>query len=179
MIRAWKGRRPQLATGAWVDIQACVIGDVWLGEDVSVWPMAVLRGDVNRIEIGARSNVQDNATLHVTHDGPYTRGGVPMRIGEDVTVGHGVTLHACSIGNRCLIGMGAVVLDRAVIGDDVILAAGSVVPPGKQLQGGHLYRGAPAQQVRPLTADELENLRYSTAHYVRLKADYEAEPVEN
>jgi carbonic anhydrase/acetyltransferase-like protein (isoleucine patch superfamily) len=163
---------PTLGKGAWVDPQACVIGDVSLGEDVSIWPMAVVRGDVNTISIGARSNIQDNCTLHVTHDGPYTPGGVPLLIGDDVTVGHGVTLHACTIGDRCLIGMGALVLDKAVLEDEVFLAAGSVVPPGKVLESGYLYRGSPAQQVRPLKPAELENLRYSAAHYVRLKNQY-------
>ncbi|WP_043768947.1 gamma carbonic anhydrase family protein [Algiphilus aromaticivorans] len=169
MIRAFEGRHPELAAGAWVDEQAHVSGEVQLGEDASVWPMAVLRGDVNRITVGARSNIQDNSTLHVTHDGPYSPGGIPLVVGEDVTVGHGVTLHACTVGDRCLIGMGSLVLDGAVLDDEVYLAAGSLVPPGKHLEGGWLYRGAPAKAARPLTDDERESLRYSAAHYVRLK----------
>lgn len=169
MIRAFEGREPALAPGAWVDEQAHVSGDVTLGADASVWPMAVVRGDVNRISVGARSNIQDNSTLHVTHDGPYSPGGIPLRVGEDVTVGHGVTLHACTIGDRCLIGMGSLVLDGAVLDDEVYLAAGSLVSPGKHLEGGWLYRGAPARAARPLNDDEREWLRYSAAHYVRLK----------
>lgn len=172
MIRSFAGKTPQLGSGVYVDEQAAVIGEVTLGADASVWPFAAVRGDVNRIEIGARSNVQDNAVLHVTHDGPYTPGGVPLLIGEDVTIGHGVILHACTIGDRCLIGMGAIVMDRALVASDVLIAAGSVVPPGKHLSGGWLYRGSPAQPVRELTAAEIENFRYSAAHYVRLKNRY-------
>jgi carbonic anhydrase/acetyltransferase-like protein (isoleucine patch superfamily) len=172
MIRPFQGVLPSLAAGVYIDEAAQVIGDVTLGEDASVWPLTVVRGDVNRIVIGARSNVQDNCCLHVTHDGPYTLGGVPLLIGDEVTVGHGVTLHACTVGNRCLIGMGAIVLDRAVLEDECFIAAGAVVPPGKRLKGGWLHRGSPALPVRELTAQELENLQYSAAHYVRLKNKY-------
>ena len=172
MIRHYLDKLPTLQAGAWVDDSAQVIGDVVLGEDASVWPMAVVRGDVNFIRIGARSNVQDGAVLHVTHDGPYTPGGAPLAVGDDVTIGHGAILHACNIGHRCLIGMGARVLDEAVIEDEVFVAAGSLVAPGKRLVSGHLYRGSPATQVRPLSAQEIEQLRYSAAHYVRLKNRY-------
>lgn len=172
MIRPYRQHQPQLAAGVFVDPQAAVIGQVQLGEDVSVWPFASVRGDVHRIEIGARSNVQDNAVLHVTHDGPYSPGGVPLLIGADVTIGHGVILHACTIGDRCLIGMGSIVLDRAIIEDEVLLAAGSMVPPGKRLESGWLYRGSPATQVRRLSDSELAHFRYSTAHYVKLKNEY-------
>jgi len=169
MIRDFEGHQPFLGQGAWVDPQALVLGQVQLGADVSIWPMAVVRGDVNSITIGDRSNIQDNSTLHVTHDGPYTPGGVPLVLGEDVTVGHGVTLHACTIGDRCLIGMGCLVLDQAVLEDEVFLAAGSLVPPGKRLASGWLYRGSPAQPVREISDTERESLRYSAQHYVRLK----------
>jgi carbonic anhydrase/acetyltransferase-like protein (isoleucine patch superfamily) len=168
MIRPFQGRMPKLAAGVYIDEAAQVIGDVTLGEDASVWPLSVVRGDVNKVTIGARSNVQDNCCLHVTHDGPYTPGGVELIIGDEVTVGHGVTLHACTIGNRCLIGMGAIVLDRAVLEDECFIAAGAIVSPGKRLRGGWLYRGQPALPVRELTAQEFENLKYSAAHYVRL-----------
>lgn len=163
---------PKLAPGVYIDESAQVIGDVTLGEDASVWPLTVVRGDVNKISIGARTNVQDNCCLHVTHDGPYTPGGVELIIGEEVTVGHAVTLHACTIGNRCLIGMGAIVLDRAVLEDECFIAAGAIVSPGKSLKGGWLYRGTPALPVRELTEAERDNLRYSAAHYVRLKNKY-------
>jgi carbonic anhydrase/acetyltransferase-like protein (isoleucine patch superfamily) len=171
-IRAWQGLQPTLGDRVWVDPAASVIGRVELGDDASVWPGAVLRGDVNEIHVGARSNIQDGTICHVTHDGPYTPGGLPLVLGEDITVGHGAVLHACKIGDRCLIGMGALVLDGAEIAADVMLAAGSLVSPGKRLESGRLYRGRPAEPVRELSERELEMLRYSAAHYVRLKDQY-------
>ncbi len=173
MIRPFAGLLPTLAAGAWVDDSAQVIGDVYLGADASVWPLATVRGDVNRIRIGARSNVQDNAVLHVTHDGPYSPGGADLLIGEDVTIGHAAVLHACQIGNRVLVGMGSLVLDRAVIEDEVLLGAGSLVPPGKLLESGYLYRGRPVEKARPLTEAERAQLLYSAHHYVRLKNLYQ------
>lgn len=169
MIRRFEGIAPILGVGAWVDESAQVIGDVVLGADSSVWPLVTIRGDVNAIRIGARTNVQDNSCLHVTHDGPNSPGGVPLVIGDDVTIGHSVILHACTIGNRVMIGMGSLVMDQVVVEDDVLLAAGSLVPPGKRLESGHLYRGSPATKARVLTEQELEQLRYSAAHYVRVK----------
>jgi carbonic anhydrase/acetyltransferase-like protein (isoleucine patch superfamily) len=163
---------PRFGRDVYVDSTALVIGQVDLGDDVSLWPGAVVRGDVNHIRIGVRSNIQDLSILHVTHDGPYSPGGFPLRIGEEVTVGHRCILHACTIGDRCLIGMGSIVMDGAVIEDKVLLAAGSLVSPGKHLESGYLYRGSPAQKVRALTPQELELLSYSAAHYVRLKDRY-------
>jgi len=156
----------------YVDEWALVIGRVTLGDDVSLWPFAVARGDVNRIEIGARTNIQDGSVLHVVGDSPSIPGGLPLIIGEDVTVGHKAMLHAARIGHRCLIGMAAVVLDGAVIEDEVIVAAGSVVPPGKRLTSRGLYMGNPAKRVRELSAAEIERLFSSAAHYVELKNDY-------
>src|SRR5450631_3735582 len=132
-IRDYQGVSPLLGARVYVDECAVVIGRVVLGDDASVWPLVVVRGDVNRIEIGARTNIQDGSVLHVVHDGPAMPGGLPLVIGDDVTVGHKVMLHAVRIGHRCLIGMASVVLDGAVIEDEVVLAAGSVVPPGKRL----------------------------------------------
>ena len=172
MIRPYRGQTPRLGARVYVDAQAALIGDVVLGDDASIWPMASVRGDVHRIEIGARTNVQDNAVLHVTHDGPYSPGGVPLLIGDDVTIGHGVILHACTIGHRCLIGMGAIIMDRAVLEDECFIAAGAMVPPGKVLKGGWLYRGAPAQPARELSVQEREQLLYSAHHYVRIKNHY-------
>ena len=172
MIRTLEGKTPQLGARVYVDASAVVVGDVTIGDDSSLWPFVAARGDVNSIRIGARTNIQDACVLHVTHDGPYTPGGVPLQIGNDVTVGHRVLLHACTIGDRCLVGMGAVVMDGVVVEDDVFIAAGTLVPPGKRLASGFLYRGSPAQQARPLTTDEFEMLRYSAQHYVRLKDRY-------
>lgn len=169
MIRSFEGITPRLAEGAWVDDSAQVIGDVVLGADSSVWPLVTIRGDVHQIRIGARSNVQDNSCLHVTHDGPYSPGGMALVIGDDVTIGHSVILHACTIGHRVMVGMGSIVMDKVVIEDEVLLAAGSLVSPGKRLESGHLYRGSPATKARALTDAEREQLRYSAAHYVRVK----------
>ncbi len=171
-LRRFGGQLPVVGARAWIDPDAVVIGRVTLGDDTSIWPTAVARGDVNFIRIGARSNIQDGSILHVTHDGPYSPGGMPLIIGEEVTVGHRVMLHACTVGDRCLIGMSSTLLDGAVIEDEVFLGAGSLVPPGKRLAARSLYRGSPAQRVRALNAQELEMLRYSAAHYVRLKDRY-------
>ncbi len=169
MIRVYHGARPRTEAGAWVDATALVVGDVTLGEDVSVWPMAVLRGDVQRIEVGARTNIQDGAVVHVAHDGPYSPGGYPAILGEEVTVGHNAAVHACQVADHCLIGIGAVLLDGAYLGPESILGAGALVPPGKQLEGGQLYLGNPAEPARELRDDEREHLRYSANHYVILK----------
>jgi len=170
--RPFEGETPVVGARAWIDPSAVVIGRVDIGEDASLWPTAVARGDVNFIRIGARSNIQDGSVLHVTHDGPYSPGGLPLLVGEEVTVGHRVMLHACTVGDRCLLGMSSTVMDGAVLEDEVLLAAGSLVPPGKRLAAKSLYRGSPARRVRALSAGELEMLRYSAAHYVRLKERY-------
>lgn len=171
-LRSFDGVSPERGQRTWIDPAATVIGRVRLADDVSVWPGVVLRGDVHSIDIGARTNIQDNTVCHVTHDGPQVPGGFPLVVGEDVTVGHAAVLHACTIGDRCLIGMGALVLDGAVVDDDVMIGAGSLVSPGKRLASGWLYRGRPARPARALTDEELEMLRYSAAHYVRLKDRY-------
>lgn len=166
--------RPRFGHDVFVAETATVIGDVTLGNEASVWPQAVLRGDVNAIRVGARSNVQDGCILHVTHDGPYTPGGEALEIGDEVTVGHGAVLHGCRVGNRCLVGIRATVLDGAVLEDEVLLGAGALVPPGKRLESGCLYHGQPARRVRALTDAERESLRYSARHYARLARRYRA-----
>lgn len=171
-VRPFGETRPAIAATAYIDPQAVVIGDVAIGEDSSLWPMAVARGDVNAIRIGEGSNVQDGTVLHVTHDHEGAPGGHPLELGDAVTVGHNVTLHGCRVGERCLIGMGAVVLDGAVLEPEVLLAAGSLVPPGKTLEGGYLHRGSPARPARRLSAGEREQLAYSARHYVALKDRY-------
>ena len=171
-IRNYQNHAPELGERVWIDPQATVIGRVSLGDDASVWPQAVLRGDVNEIIIGARTNVQDGTICHVTHDGPYSPGGIALVLGKDITVGHAAILHACRIGDRCLIGMGSLILDGAVLEADVMLGAGSLVSPGKHLESGWLYRGRPAEAVRRLSEKEIEMLHYSAQHYVRLKDRY-------
>jgi carbonic anhydrase/acetyltransferase-like protein (isoleucine patch superfamily) len=171
-IRNYLKHQPLIGNRVWIDPDATVIGQVSIGDDASIWPRTVVRGDVNTISIGARTNIQDGTICHVTHDGPYSPGGFPLVLGDDITVGHAAVLHACRIGHRCLIGMAAVVMDGAVIEDDVMLAAGSLVSPGKHLKSGWLYRGRPAEPVRELTDRELAMLRYSADNYVRLKDQY-------
>lgn len=174
-IRIYKGIIPQCGSRVFVDSSAVVIGDVYLGDDCSVWPQTVIRGDMHRIRIGSRSSVQDGSVLHITHASTYNPAGYPLTIGEDVTIGHKVLLHGCSIGSRVLVGMGSIVMDGARIDDDVVLGAGSLVSPGKHLESGYLYMGSPAQQVRPLTAEEMTFFKYTAANYVRLKDEYLAE----
>lgn len=171
-IRPYGNIHPKTGDKVYVDEQASVIGRVTLGDDCSVWPMVVIRGDVHSIDVGARTNVQDGSILHVTADNQFNPGGFPLTIGEDVTIGHGAILHACTIGNYCLIGMGATVLDGAVIENNVMVGAGSLVAPGKKLESGYLYLGNPARQTRPLTAKELDYLKFSSEHYVKLKNSY-------
>lgn len=177
-LRPYQGILPRLGERVWIDPAAVVIGQVEIGDDASLWPTAVARGDVNIIRIGARSNIQDGSVLHVTHDGPYSPGGMPLVIGAGVTVGHRVMLHACTIGDFCLLGMSSTILDGAVLEDEVFLGAGSLVPPGKQLRARSLYRGSPVQRVRSLSEEELAMLRYSADHYVRLKDRYLAEAAQ-
>lgn len=170
-IRAFAGISPRLARGVYVDPAAVLVGDVEIGEDASLWPCAVVRGDVHHVRIGARSNVQDGAVLHVTHDGP-TPGGFPLLIGSDVTIGHGAVVHACTVEDTCLIGMHATVLDGAIIRRHSMVGAGALIAPGKIVGEGELWLGNPARCVRRLTAEEIANLSYSAQHYVRLKNRY-------
>jgi carbonic anhydrase/acetyltransferase-like protein (isoleucine patch superfamily) len=155
-----------------VDEMAVVIGKVTLGDDVSVWPHAVLRGDVNTITVGARTSVQDGSVLHVTSPNPVYPQGIPLQVGSDVTIGHAVTLHACTIGNFCLIGMGSIVLDAVEIEEFVMVGAGSVVTPRSKLTTRGLYVGNPARRTRELKDSELEMIRHSASHYVKVKDNY-------
>ena len=175
-IRAFQGVSPIIGEGTYVDEAATVIGDVVLGDDVSIWPGTVVRGDVNYIRIGSRTNVQDGTIIHVTHDGPYGKpGGFATVIGEDVTIGHAAVIHACVIEDACLIGMGATVLDGALIKKNGFVGAGAVIPPGKVVESGELWLGNPAKCVRKLSEKEIEQLYYSAQHYIRLKDKYLAE----
>lgn len=168
-VRTFESHTPDIHPTAYVDPAAYVSGQTVLAEGVSIWPMAVVRGDINHIRIGRLTNVQDGAVLHVTHGGEFTRpDGLPLLIGEGVTIGHRAVLHACTIGNYCLVGMGAIVLDAAVVGDEVMVGAGSLVPPGKVLESGYLYVGNPVRQARALTDKEKAYLRYSAAYYQQL-----------
>lgn len=164
-VRTFEGRTPAIAADAWVDPAALVIGDVGIGAQSSVWPQCVLRGDVHRIRIGARTNIQDATVVHVAHEGDFGP-GYPTEVGDDVTIGHRAIIHACTLGDRVLVGMGAIVMDGAVVGPDVMIGAGALVPPGRELAAGWLYVGSPARAARELTDEERRMLVYSARHYV-------------
>ncbi len=168
-IRDFQGKIPDIHESVFVDETALVIGDVTIGVDSSIWPMAVLRGDVDSIRIGEKTNIQDGSILHVTHDGKFSPGGFSCTVGSYVTVGHRVTVHACTVGDYCLLGMSSTIMDGAVIGDKSIIGAGALVPSGKELEGGFLYMGSPVKQIRALKESELEFLEYSAEHYSKLK----------
>ncbi|MET4692322.1 gamma carbonic anhydrase family protein [Endozoicomonas lisbonensis] len=174
-IRTFKGKTPVTGKGVFIDPTALVIGDVVIGKDSSIWPMSVVRGDMNSIRIGERTSIQDGSVLHITHASHYNPKGHALTIGSDVTVGHSVTLHGCTLHDRCLIGLGSIVMDGAVVEEEVIVAAGCLVPPGKRLQSGFLYKGNPARMVRPLTEQEISFFSYSAVNYVKLKDEYIAE----
>lgn len=174
-IRTYQSITPQLGERAFVDASAVVIGDVEIGEDSSVWPLTVIRGDMHRIRIGKRTSVQDGSVLHITHAGPFNPDGFPLIIGDEVTIGHKVMLHGCTLGSRILVGMGSTVMDGAVVEDEVIIGAGSLVPPGKVLESGYLYVGSPVKQGRPLTDKERNFFSYTAGNYVKLKDQHLAE----
>lgn len=171
-LRSYQGLTPSLGERVMVDPSSVVIGDVDLADDVSIWPLVAIRGDVNNVVIGCRTNIQDGSVLHVTHQSSHNPEGFPLLIGEDVTIGHKVMLHGCTIGDRVLVGMGSILLDGAIIEDDVMIGAGSLVPPGKRLESGYLYLGSPVKKIRELTTDELSGLTYSSNNYVKWKDLY-------
>ena len=171
-VRPYRNIRPTIGPKVYVDESAVVIGDVVIGEDASIWPMCSVRGDVNRIRIGARTNIQDGTILHGTHDYESVPGGLAVMVGDDVTIGHQCIIHGCTIESSCLIGMGSAILDAAVLRRGVFLGAGSLVTEGKELAGGYLWLGRPAKKVRELTSEEKAWFEYSARHYVQLKNDY-------
>jgi carbonic anhydrase/acetyltransferase-like protein (isoleucine patch superfamily) len=170
-LRSFNGVMPILGERVYVDPAASVIGDVVLGDDVSIWPGTVLRGDVNHIRVGTRTSIQDGSIVHVAHAGPYGP-GFPCLIGEGVTIGHAAVVHACTIGDYCLIGMHATVMDGAVVKKYGFVGAGSLIPPGKVVGERELWLGNPARFVRLLSDKQVEQLHYSAGHYVRLKDTY-------
>ncbi len=169
MLRSYQAQRPRIARSAYIDASALVIGDVQIGADSSIWPMCVVRGDVHSIRIGERTNIQDACVLHVSSDSEFLPGGLPLVVGNDVTVGHRVILHACEVGDGCLIGMASTIMDGAVLEAGLMIGAGSLVPTGKHLEGGYLYLGSPVRRVRELQTREREYLAFSALHYARLK----------
>ncbi|BAI80989.1 ferripyochelin binding protein [Deferribacter desulfuricans SSM1] len=145
---------------------ADVIGDVSLGDDVSIWYNVTIRGDVNYIKIGKGSNVQDNSVIHCTLN------KYPTEIGEYVTIGHGVVLHGCMINNNCLIGLGAIIMDDSVVSENSIVAAGTLIPPGKKFPPNVLIKGSPAKVVRELSDDDIESIKNYALRYIEYKNIY-------
>jgi len=171
-IRPHRGKRPQIAASAYIDPAAVIIGDVMIGEDSSVWPCAVVRGDVHYIRIGARTNIQDGSVLHVMRDER------PLILGDDVTVGHSVTLHGCTIESRCLIGMGAVILNGVTIGAGSIVAAGTLITEITAIPAGSLVMGSPGKVRRALTEIDKASIDSYAQRYVGYKNIYREEPTE-
>jgi len=169
LIRTRLGRAPQIAATAYIDPAAVIIGDVVIGEDSSVWPCAVIRGDVNYIRIGARTNIQDASVLHVMRDTN------PLVLGDSVTVGHAVVLHGCTIESRCLIGMGSIILNGARIGAGSIIAAGTLVPERAIVPPGSLFMGQPGKLRRMLGPEDLESIDRYAQRYVEYKETYKSE----
>jgi carbonic anhydrase/acetyltransferase-like protein (isoleucine patch superfamily) len=167
MLRAYRGRVPTVHPTAFVDESAQVIGDVEIGSDSSLWMQVVVRGDVNAIRIGQRSNLQDGTIVHVMHETH------PTVIGDDVTVGHGAIVHGCTIGDRVLIGMGAIVLNGARIGEDSVVAAGTLVAERTVIPPRSLVMGSPGRVRRSLTVEEVASILTYAESYVRYKRDYE------
>ncbi|PJC85170.1 gamma carbonic anhydrase family protein [Vibrio sp. HA2012] len=180
-LRRYKNTAPLMGKDVYVDETAVLVGDITIGDDVSIWPFVSARGDVNHICIGNRTNIQDGSVLHVTHKNPANPDGYPLVIGNDVTIGHKVMLHGCTIKDRVLVGMASIVLDGAVIEEEVIIGAGSLVSQNKILKSGYLYIGSPVRQARPLTEQERAFLKKSADNYVATKNDYlqETTPSEN
>lgn len=174
-IRSYQQHTPQIGARVFIDPSAVVLGDVLLGDDVSVWPMAVIRGDMHKIRIGARTSIQDGAILHITHASDFNPGGHPLIIGAEVTIGHQAILHGCTLADRVLVGMGAIVMDGAQVESEVIIAAGALVPPGKTLAGGYVYAGNPARPLRPISEQERQFFSYSATNYVGLKDQHLAQ----
>ena len=166
MLRPHRGRLPVVDPSAYVDASAQIIGDVEIGAESSVWMNAVVRGDVNVVRVGRRTNVQDGTIVHVMH------GTHPAVVGDDVTIGHGAVVHGCAIADRVLIGMGAIVLNGAVVGPDSIVAAGSLVPEGSTIPARSLAMGTPARVRRLLTDAEIASILEYSASYVRYRLDY-------
>lgn len=167
MLRPYRGLLPKVHATAFVDDSAQVIGDVEIGEESSVWMTVVVRGDVNFIRIGDRTNIQDGTIVHVQHDTH------PTRIGNDVTIGHGAIVHGCTIKDRVLVGMGAIILNGATIGEDCIIAAGTLITEGATIPPRSLVMGSPGKVRRPLTDADVAMIQEFADNYVRYRRDYQ------
>jgi len=171
-IRTFQDKTPQIDPSVYIDETALVIGEVKIGKGSSIWPFVTIRGDVNFIEIGENTNIQDGSVLHVSQAGGVHSEGAPLIIGNNITIGHKVILHGCEIQDTCLIGMGAIILDNVIIEPQVFVGAGSIVPGGKRLESGYLYIGSPARRIRELSTEEIDSLSESALHYNELAQKY-------
>jgi gamma-carbonic anhydrase len=167
MLRPYRGRMPVVDPTAYVDVSAQVIGDVEIGAESSIWMNVVVRGDVNHIRVGARTNIQDNAVVHVQRD------TYPTLLGDEVTIGHGAIVHGCVIASRVLVGMGAIVLNGAQIGEDCIIGAGTLVTERTVIPARSLVIGSPAKVRRPLEDAEIASILKYASNYVRYRKDYQ------
>lgn len=172
MIRAHLNHTPQIAIDAYIDEAATIIGQCIIESECSIWPNAVLRGDVQQITIGAKTNIQDGTIIHCASTTLSPPTGIATTIGQQVTIGHGVILHACTISDLVLVGMGSIIMDGAFVESQVIIGANTLVPPGKRLESGYLYTGSPFKKVRELTTAEKKYLNTSAIHYVELAQSY-------
>jgi carbonic anhydrase/acetyltransferase-like protein (isoleucine patch superfamily) len=172
MVRTFQGIKPTIPPSCFIETTAVVIGDVVMGEDCSVWFNAVIRGDVNDIRIGNRTNVQDLCMLHVTHDTH------PLVIGNEVTIGHHVVLHGCTIHDRVLVGMGAIIMDGAVIGEDSVVGAGALIVEGTIVPPRSVILGSPAKIKRSVTEKELAWIKESADNYVQYAQQYIGDPAK-
>jgi len=172
-ILPFAGRWPKIAPDAFIAPGCRIIGDVTIGAQSSIWYNCVLRGDVNSIVIGARSNVQDGTVIHCDSGGDADEGH-PTVIGDEVLIGHMALLHGCRLVDRCFMGMGAIAMDGSVVGEGAMLAAGAMLTPGKRIDAGELWIGRPARLARPVSAKEIERNRWGIDNYVRLAAEHRA-----
>jgi carbonic anhydrase/acetyltransferase-like protein (isoleucine patch superfamily) len=172
VLSTFKGKAPIIGKSVYIADSSRLVGDITVGDNVSIWHLVAARGDVNYITIGERTNIQDGTILHVTRRSKSLPDGYPLIIGDDVTIGHKCMLHGCRLGNRILVGMGAIIMDNVQVEDDVFIGAGTLVPPNKTLKSGYLYVGNPMVQKRPLTEGELTFLKTSALNYVILKDEY-------
>jgi len=171
-IETFKGIKPKISKSAFVHESAVIIGDVTIGDNSSIWPNCVIRGDVQKVIIGNRTNVQDGSILHVTSDTKYCEGGIPLNIGNNVTIGHNSNLHACEIRDNVLIGIGSIILDGVIMHEYSMLGAGSLISPKRIIASKKLFQGSPAKESRDLTCEEIEYINFSASHYAKLTKDY-------
>ena len=165
-IMPFKGKTPKLGKNVFVAPTASIIGDVEIGDDTNIWFGVTIRGDVNTVRIGSRTNIQDGTVCHVT------RGTGPLTIGSNVTIGHSAVIHACTLEDDSFVGMGAIVMDEAVVESGAMVAAGALIAPGKRVKKGEVYAGVPGKFFRPMTEAEIKYIPWSATHYVELAHEY-------